>query len=183
VNDEALFKNSRQSGSQPAQPLQEALDSEELRADRPTPADNSRKGKPAESRKEAFPFFLNVAQAAKFAGIPESTINRWLRMNPSPIPTTKIGGMRRFPRPVLAKWCRRVSAEKTVPLHRLAQITTQLLDEWTRQVYPFAQRAHSPSSSSGQRAQAKPEVGKGLRLRTRDMYRKCVLGGGDERDA
>lgn len=180
VNDEAIFENSRRDESRTTQPFQEAIESEELGADRPTPADNSGKGKPAKSGKEASPFFLNVAQAAKFAGIPESTINRWLRINPSPIPSMKLGGMRRFAHPVLAKWCRRASAERNVPTHRLAQITTQLLDEWNRLVYPSAQRAHSPSSSSGQRAQAKPEVGKGLRLRTRDMYRKYVLGDGDE---
>lgn len=130
--------------------------------------------------KDGRPFFLDTTEAAEATGISQSTINRWIRENPPLFPSVKLGGMRRFPRPVLARWCRRVSAEKTVPLHRLAQITTQLLDEWTRQVYPSAQRAHSPSSSSGQRDRARSEVGKGLRLRTRDMYRKYVLGDGDE---
>jgi predicted DNA-binding transcriptional regulator AlpA len=128
------------------------------------------------------PFFLNVAQVAQATGISQSTINRWIREKPPLIPSVKVAGMRLFPRPVLEEWCRRVAAEKKVPPHRLAQITSQLFDESIRQAGRSGQHAHSPSSSSGQRGRAKPEVGKGLRLRTRDMYRKYVLGDGDGRD-
>lgn len=131
---------------------------------------------------EGLPFFLNVGQAARASGIPESTINRWIRQKPPLFPSVKLGGMRRFPRPVLAKWCRLVSAERKVPLHRLAQITRQLSGESNRQVGRSGQRVRNSSSSSGQRDRAKSEVGRGLRLKTRDMYRKCVLGGGDGRD-
>ena len=126
-------------------------------------------------------YFLNVKQAAQATGISESTINRWIRENPPLMPSVKVAGMRLFPRPVLEEWCRRVSAEKKAPPHRVAQITRQLFDESNRQAGPSGQHARSSSSSSDQSDRAKPEVGKGLRLRTRDMYRKYVLGDGDER--
>jgi len=155
---------------------------EKLNEDFQTKAAEPSKGPCVNVEAKGLPFFLNVGQASRASSIPESTINRWIRHKPPLFPSVKLGGMRRFPRPVLARWCRRVSAERTVPPHRLAQITTQLLDEWTRQAYPSGRHARNSSSSSGQRDRAKPEVGKGLRLRTRDMYRKYVLGGGDGRD-
>ena len=134
------------------------------------------------ARKDDPAYFLNVAGVARATGISESTINRWIRSNPPLIPSVKVVGMRLFPRPVLEEWCRRVAAEITVSPLRLAQITRQLFDELTRQADPSGRRERSSSSSSDRHDRARPEVGRGLRLRTRDMYRKYVLGDGDERD-
>ena len=135
------------------------------------------------AEKNGQPFFLNVGEVARVTGISRSTINRWIRENPPLMPSVKVGGMRLFPRPVLEEWCRRVAAEGSAPPHRLAQITRQLFDELNRQGGRSGRHGRSASSSSGQRDRANPEVGKGLRLRTRDMYRKYVLGGGDGRGA